>query len=173
MTPIKVNLQGVDAPGRRDTLPVGSYQADIYEVETWKARTGTPMLRVKFVCVHDGFEGKKVERSFALTENAMPFLKELLTHTGVWTAEELNDNAFTFDEDDLVDCSVGIVIEPHQFTGNRGDVVNTTQVAYIIPVEDATGPDAAVVKEPVPSNDRVEKLQTGPTDDDLEGLFPA
>ncbi len=171
MTPVKVALGGVGVPGRYDTLPLGSYQAEIEKAESVQTRNGSAAIKVDFVCVHEGFEGKRVSKYFSLKENALPFLKELLLCTGNWDADEL-EGELTFEPDELEDAVVGVIIEPNQYTSrNTGEVVNTTGVGRIMPAEDALGPDAVVAQpgvEPAGASTKAEDT----SGDSLDGLFP-
>jgi len=160
MPTFRADFTGVNVGGKR--FPVGSFRATIDEVELQQSKNGFPMLRVTFASAHKGVTARQWN-IYSLQKQSLFALKRLLLATGDWEQDDLNGE-LDVDTDDMVGCTVGIVVEPAK--DNKGNP--TTEIVAEIPADSATGI--------APESSAVESLETGAekkdTDDvDFSGLL--
>ena len=65
-----------------ELLPDGDYMLEADEVTPYKAKTGTPMLKVRFTIIDGKYKNRKVWHQFPLTAKAMVFVFNYLKKIG-------------------------------------------------------------------------------------------
>lgn len=105
-----------DVPEGFQPMPNGVYDAIISDGDETvvgpdgkKENVGKPMYKWEFTISDEEYEGRKAWLNTTVTEKALPILKSFLKAVG-YTDEELNDENFVLDVDDVIGRSCKLVL---------------------------------------------------------------
>jgi len=105
---LPTTLDKIDAGGKFEPIPSGTYQLAIENVEQKKTRNNDDMLSTQFQIINDPeFTGRKVFENFVLNEKGLFKFKQFALSAGLEIADE-------FATEDLlnVECTAVVDIEP-------------------------------------------------------------
>lgn len=151
MSPLEINLDGVEPWKGGDILPIGDHLSRAVEVEEGKSSGGHFQLEVTWEAVAGDFTGGQIRDWVVVTENSMGKVKSLLMSCGV----DVPAGAFALSADMIKGRAAMILVR------NQPKPDGTPQnrvVAYQAPSSDVTpaaatmgsAQPAAKAEEPVP-----------------------
>lgn len=143
---MRVDLSGVQ-DGVFDAIPSGRYQAKLTDGEIRESKSsakhpGAEYISWEFTVLDGDYEGRKLWQVTSLNhgscscknwkEDSLFGLKAVLSSSGIWTTEELNNEEFDFEINDIIGTDFTLIVAIKQYQGEDQNDVKRVKPASLV-----------------------------------------
>jgi hypothetical protein len=131
MGSIKVNLRDIETKDF-DALEAGRYDVKLIDAEmtetSGEGKLGkVPMIKWEFEVIDNDDEklnGRKLWSNSTIAPSTLWSLKALLAATGEYDEDDLSDDNFEFELDDVIGCTMLAVVTKEEYPAGTGEYTN-------------------------------------------------
>jgi len=155
-------------------LPAGSYVCEVASIEQKPSKSDPnfDVLEVQYVCVHEGFQGRRMRQWITLKDNALFSFKRFVTRFGIWDEDDVNDpSGFEFDTDEVIGKEIGVLVVNGFWDGKPRTEIDRNLYVEECEGEDPNAPKPDVEPAGAPLPDIDETGDTETVDGGISSLF--